>query len=173
MLGTSGLDEMGISDKLGTYAVRGTENASSESVPSLAPGLGTRIRAAADALGTRENAAKLAGVSADMLQKYFREASTPAFDVAARLCLAAGMNVHWLATGKEPPAAQSQPVRLDPAALRGAVEAVDAALDIAGVEVQSADRAELYVRAYDLMAEATSVPQATAQVLRLIMGGKR
>lgn len=116
----------------------------------------------------------MAGVSADMLQKYFREASTPAFDVGARLCLASGKSLHWLATGQEPESAPaSQPVRLEIGTLRAAVEAVDAALQLADVEVQPGDRAELYARAYELMADASSVPQATAQVLRLIMGGRR
>lgn len=113
------------------------------------------------------------GVSTPSLQRYIKETNMPPFDAAARLCLAAGKSIQWLATGKEPTAAQSQPVRLDPAALRGAVEAVDAVLDQADVDLQPGDRAELYVRAYELMASATSVPQATAQVLKLIMGGRR
>lgn len=98
----------------------------------------------------------------------------PPFDAAARLCMASGKSLHWLATGVEPDAAPaSQPVRLEVDTLQAAVEAVDTALELADVEVQARDRAELYARAYELMADATSVPQATAQVLRLIMGGKR
>lgn len=70
--------------------------------PILAPGIGSRLREVADTLGPKANAAKLAGVSEDMLYRYFREESTPSFRAAALLCRAAGYSLHWLAFGTSP-----------------------------------------------------------------------
>ena len=42
------------------------------------------------------------GVSVDALARYIRGENVPPFDVAARLCMAAGRSMEWLATGVEP-----------------------------------------------------------------------
>lgn len=42
------------------------------------------------------------GVSVDALARYIRGENMPSFDVAARLCRAAGRSMEWLATGVEP-----------------------------------------------------------------------
>lgn len=165
---------MGNIDRSDTYAGIGTEGTSSDSVPIPAAGIGTRYREAADAIGSREKAARMSGVSPDMLQKYFREASSPSFDVAARLCFAAGKTLHWLATGADQSVtSQSQDMRLDLVTLRDAVEVVDAALELADREITLADRAELYGLVYGWLGTDVSVPKATTRILKLIMGGKR
>ncbi len=71
-------------------------------VPILAPGIGTRIKAAADRIGTRANAAAAAGVSDDMLYRYIREESPPSFAAMAGLACAAGVSLEWIATGEPP-----------------------------------------------------------------------
>lgn len=63
-------------------------------------GMGARIGHAADAIGTREVAARAMGVSPAALQRYVRGANNPPFDALARLCLRAGIRMEWLATGE-------------------------------------------------------------------------
>lgn len=65
--------------------------------PILAAGIGSRIKAVADTLGTREEAAVAAGVSADMLYRYIREESPPPLRAMAALCKRAGFRLEWLA----------------------------------------------------------------------------
>lgn len=69
---------------------------------ALAAGIGARIGRAADAIGTRESAARAIGVSPAALQRYVREANNPPFDALARLCLQSGFRMEWLATGTGP-----------------------------------------------------------------------
>lgn len=110
-------------------------------------------------------------LSEAVLRTYLRGETYPTLDRLDQIAAAAGKPPGWFIGAGE--AAPSQALRLDTATLRAAVEAVDTALELADVTVQAPDRAELYARAYELLADATNVPQATAQVLRLIMGGKR
>ncbi len=77
-------------------------------VPILAPGFGTRVKAAADAFETRKKAAEAAGVSADMIQRYIREESVPGLDKLERLAARSGYRYRWLAYAEEP-------MRIDPA----------------------------------------------------------
>lgn len=71
--------------------------------PFLAPGIGARIRLAAERIGTRAKAAKAAGISNDMLYRYIREQSPPSFSAMTGLALSAGVSLEWLATGKGSP----------------------------------------------------------------------
>jgi len=72
------------------------------SVPILAPGIGTRISEASKKVGTRINAAKAAGVSTDTLQRYISEdVKNPSFEPLVGLARAAGVSLEWLATGEE------------------------------------------------------------------------
>jgi len=70
--------------------------------PPTMAGVGARIARAADALGTREAAARTMGVSPAALQRYVREINNPPFDALARLCLQSGVRMEWLATGEGP-----------------------------------------------------------------------
>ncbi len=60
---------------------------------------------AADAIGSRKEAARLAGVSDDMLYRYMREETPPRFEAIVRLAHAAGVSLDWMATGHEQPTA--------------------------------------------------------------------
>jgi len=71
-------------------------------VPFLREGIGTRIGKAAGLLGTRSSAYEVMGVSSATLQRYIAEETAPTFEAIARLCLAAGVRMEWLATGAEP-----------------------------------------------------------------------
>lgn len=72
------------------------------SVPILEPGIGTRIKAAADAVGSRVDAARAAGISDDMLYRYIREDSLPGFEAIVGLARAAGFSIEWMASGRGP-----------------------------------------------------------------------
>lgn len=88
---------------------------------ALAAGIGARIGRAADAIGTRESAARAIGVSPAALQRYVREANNPPFDALARLCLQSGFRMEWLATGTGPEqaAAAAAPARYSSAPTTG------------------------------------------------------
>lgn len=80
--------------------------------PILEAGIGTRIRAAADAIGSRAEAAAAAGVSDDMLYRYIREESPPRFEAIVGLARRAGMSLEWMATGYGEPHLVSDQVAL-------------------------------------------------------------
>lgn len=143
---------------------------------ALAAGIGARIGRAADAIGTREAAARAIGVSPAALQRYVREANNPPFDALARLCLLSGFRMEWLATGVGPEqgAAAVAPTRYAPteaaASLRGrvaesppgrhpAADLAHAALLRSGAAAPSPDRLAL---ALALVDEATGSGEAHA-----------
>jgi len=84
---------------------------SASPVPILADGIGTRISEICEILGTRKNAASIAGVSTDSLQRYIREEVQPPFEAVAKLAIAADKPLDWVATGKE---SSTQPRRTTP-----------------------------------------------------------
>lgn len=58
-----------------------------------------RLRIVMDRLGTRREAAAIAGVSLDAVIRYLRGENQPGFMVISRLSDAANISMHWLATG--------------------------------------------------------------------------
>lgn len=61
-----------------------------------------RLRVVADRLGTRREAAEIAGVTLDAIIRHLRGDNQPSFQSVSRLCEAAGVSMHWLATGDGP-----------------------------------------------------------------------
>ena len=135
-----------------------------ESVPFLAPGIGTRISEAAKLLGVRKSASAVLNISAATLQRYVSEENMPPFDVAARLCAAAGVRMEWLAFDQLPmlqkddqKTAQqsgSQPVRYD--VLRVALRLAEELAE--GKVLSTEDRAELVGLIYEMHEEG--LPEA-------------
>lgn len=80
--------------------------------PSYQIELGLRIKAAAERIGTRVEAAKAGGISDDQLARIIKGQSQPSFATAAGIAEAAGVSLRWLATG------QGQMDRID----RGEIE---------------------------------------------------
>lgn len=78
----------------------GTRKYGNDDESGLTEGIGARIKAAADAIGSRKEAARLAGVSDDMLYRYMREETPPRFEAVAGLARAAGFSLDWMATGQ-------------------------------------------------------------------------
>lgn len=105
-----------------------------EEQPQPAQGIGNRIKAAADAVGSRKEAARLAGVSDDMLYRYMREETPPRFEAIVRLAYAAGMSLDWMASGSEKPTARESSGRYDvaPEWAQSRVREIDALLAAQG-----------------------------------------
>lgn len=61
-----------------------------------------RIKAVADLFPGRKECASAAGVSTDMLSRYMRDESQPAFMVLANMCKPVGVNLNWLAYNMPP-----------------------------------------------------------------------
>lgn len=59
----------------------------------------SRLRYTLDLLGTRREAADVAGVSLDAITRYLRGDNQPGFLTISKICDAAGVSMHWLATG--------------------------------------------------------------------------
>lgn len=83
------------------------------SLPNHSSGIGSRIGLIADLYPTRTAAAAAAGISVISLRRYITEEQAPAFEVLARLALAQGVSLEWLATGngqmrKGPEAGETQ-----------------------------------------------------------------
>lgn len=64
--------------------------------------VGTRIREIQRQLGTVENAAKIAGVDSETLNRWMKGATKASFLSVARLAIAANRSLDWLATGEGP-----------------------------------------------------------------------
>ncbi|VEE17549.1 LexA family transcriptional regulator [Ectopseudomonas mendocina] len=69
------------------------------SVPFPSKGIGTRIEAIADLFESRKQAAAMAGVAVSTLQRWLAEEGMPSFDSLARLAMAKGASLDWVATG--------------------------------------------------------------------------
>lgn len=173
-----------ISENPGTYGRIGTADSGTDAVPIPSPGIGTRIGAVAELIGTRKSAASAGGVSADALQRYIREENAAPFEVLARLCAAAGASLDWLSTGKgamrltdrahQVPASQDR--RPDPETLKAAVEVLERALETAGATTDAAGRAELLVAVYELLEHGSALDAAeriVASMLRVASGAGR
>lgn len=153
----------------------GTTKKPLSDVPVRLSGIGTRISACADILGTRKSAASAMGVSVDALQRYIREDNMPAFDAVARLCAAAHVRMEWVATGEGPERLdalqgnESQVARPDLAMLASAVEVLDRALDQAGATtINPAGHAELLVAVYELLEQGAAMDAAQRVVSSML-----
>ena len=115
----------------------------------------------------------MAEVSVGSLQRYINEENMPPFDVAARLCLAAGVRLEWLATGEGPMLTSeiaAPAAALDEKSLRTALELVEEALE--GRQLAPALRAELVGHVYALIVAPGELPSASiSRLLRVATGG--
>lgn len=156
-----------VSDKSGVYDESDAGSSNQTLRPIPAPGIGRRISEAAELLGTRTSAYTVMDVSSAALQRYIKGENEPPFAALARLCVAAGVRMDWLATGEgnmrvlppaDAPAGASQPVRHEELtiALQLAAEA------LGDRTLPPAKHAELIALIYELLTEG--LPEA--KVLR-------
>ena len=69
------------------------------SVPTSRSEVGTRIKAVAEQLGTRVEAAEIAGISTDQLARYIVGEGEISLSPIAKLALAAGVSLDWIWCG--------------------------------------------------------------------------
>ena len=81
-------------------------------------------------LGTRKDAAAVAGVSTDTLQRYIREEVQPSFEPLARMAITAGVSMEWLATGEGAMQPDETRDRVLPPSVRRLEEDVDLLQDV-------------------------------------------
>jgi transcriptional regulator with XRE-family HTH domain len=110
--------------------------------------VGTRIREVQKQIGTVENAAKIAGVDSETLNRWMKGTTRASFVGVAQLALAAGVSLDWLATGKKEVQASPYPSAhcVDVELLRKAVEAVEMMGKNAPVERKALAIARVYER---------------------------
>lgn len=140
-----------MSKKTSSYIKSEPQGKNRNSVPILAPGIGTRISAAAEQIGKRKAAAGAAGVSSDSLQRYIREEVEPTFSAVAGLAHAANVNLEWLATG-EGPMKKGEGVAvapLDRGVLQDVIVVVEEFLQERGLCLEPEKKAELLVLLYE------------------------
>lgn len=129
-------------------------------LPTLEEELGSRLSAVINYFGSRQKASSVAQRSSDQLAKYVKGTAEPPFSAVARLAVAAGMSLDWVATGNldsvQAPAQprQSHDLNLDSDKLAEAIEAVDAALEALNSDLSPAARARVAVAVYRRQAES-------------------
>ncbi len=69
---------------------------------SFSTGFIDRLRIVIDRLGTRKEAADIAGVSLDAIIRYLRGENQPSFMAISRISESAGISMHWLFNGEGP-----------------------------------------------------------------------
>ncbi|HTN32188.1 MAG TPA: helix-turn-helix transcriptional regulator [Pseudomonas sp.] len=82
-----------------TYSESEHSNSGQDAVPFPISGIGTRVAAIADLYESRKEAAATAGVSLSTLQRWIAGDGMPLFDSLARLAMAKGVLLEWVATG--------------------------------------------------------------------------
>lgn len=111
------------------------------------------------------------GMSVPQLRRYIAGSSEAPFVPMAKLCLAGGIPMEWLATGVTPVApsgapSESQVVSRENLTL--ALQLVDEVLSAKGLPMPASDKAELTLAVAELLQEG--VPEAT--VLRFVRAGR-
>ena len=76
--------------------------------PSLPPEFGARLSAICRYIGTRKEAASVAGVSTDSLHRYMRGEIAPPINVVAALAVAANKSIDWVVHGEAYPSSVSE-----------------------------------------------------------------
>jgi len=121
-------------------------------LPILADRIGNRIRDAVERIGSRERAAKVAGVSPESLRRWINGSAGPPFLAIAALARESGLSMDWIAWGETAPGAQEvreesagylEPGdRLDAGVVREVVEFIEQRL---GDPAQASKKAALIV----------------------------
>jgi len=120
-------------------------------------------------IGTVENAAKIAGIDSETLNRWMKGSTKASFVGVAQLALAAGRSLDWLATGEGPkhPEARAGPCLsggyVEMETLRKAVEAVE----IIGRNAPAGRKALAIARVYERLI-ATQGQAEMIEVMRLI-----
>lgn len=142
--------------------------------------VGTRIAEIADLFGERKIAAQFMGVDADTLRRWISGESKAPFLPLARLCLAVGRSLDWLAIGEDdgqaslPASVETHEQsadyitnEVDQGILARALETVEEALALAGKEVGIERKAGIVAAVYGALARPGGAADH-AEIMRLI-----
>jgi|GEM_PF-4732695 len=171
-----------IKDKSVVYDESDVPARNPTSRPIPAPGIGHRIGEVARLLGTRTSAYTVMGISSAALQRYIKEENEPPFGPLARLCVAAGARMDWLATGEgdmrvgaseAAPDKTAQSARPDADLIRGAAEVMERALDQAHATTDASGRAELLLAIYDMLQSGLALEAAGRAVAGMLRATAR
>lgn len=148
---------------------------------SQVPGLELerRISALIGLFKSRTEAASICEMSTDQLARY-EKGGTPSFVPLAKLAIAKGVRLEWLATGvgdmyasEGAPDEGSQGARLDFGTLRSAVEVLDRVLEDVDATTDAAGRAELVVAIYELLEQGSALDAAQRVVTSMLRAASR
>jgi transcriptional regulator with XRE-family HTH domain len=144
-----------------------------------APELERRISALVGLFKSRTEAASICEMSTDQLARY-EKGGTPSFVPLAKLAIAKGVRLEWLATGEgdmyaseTAPELGSQVARLDPGMLRAALEVLDRVLADVDATTDTAGRAELVVAIYELLEQGAALDAAQRVVASMLRAASR
>lgn len=140
-----------VKEKSASYIKSEPHGENRNAVPILTPGIGTRISAASERIGTRKKAAAAARVSTDSLQRYIREDVEPTFSAIAGLARASGVNFEWLAFAEGPmlKGDSVQIAPLDHELMRIVIEELEKSLIDVNGYLEPEKKAELIVLLYE------------------------
>lgn len=145
-----------------TSAKSDAQEANTTQCPIPLQGIGRRIAAVVEAVGTRKFAAELMGVSTDALQRYIRDENKPTLEAVARLCLAANVSLEWVVTGngemgenpwQAAPHKESQGGRFDREILHMAVKLIRAIYDLVGAKYDVEADPDVLIETYVYLVE--------------------
>lgn len=151
---------MQIGEKSATYGESDVTSGDGTQRPIPAPGIGRRIAEIAELVGSRVAAYTAMGVSSSALQRYINEENVAPFEALARLCIAAGARMEWLATGEgairaseTAPLRASQSARLEPETIRSALKLLTWAFELQGAAYDPVRDPDLLVETYTFLIE--------------------
>lgn len=129
-------------------------------VPILTEGIGTRISAAAKAIGGKRRLADALSISEGQLHRIIGGDNQAKVETIAEIAAATGVSLEWLAIGKGEmiPSDQVQEdhvpfgaLLITPESLANALEAVENALKAKKIKLSARKRAKLALLAYEYM----------------------
>lgn len=115
-------------------------------------------------IGTLQNAARIAGVTAEQVAKWRDGKAKPSFKAVASLANVAGVSLDWLATGRE--FSEETSVKLDRKELLSAIETVEESLTATNRVLKPAKKAELILAIYDLFTSENK--PSSAQIISIL-----
>ncbi len=115
-------------------------------------------------IGTLQNAARIAGVTAEQVAKWRDGKAKPSFKAVASLANVAGVSLDWLATGRE--FSEETSVKLDRKELLSAIETVEESLTATNRALNPAKKAELILAIYDLFTSENK--PSSAQIISIL-----
>ncbi len=140
--------------------------------------LRSRVEALIDLFSSRTEAARVAEKNPDMITGYIRGRNKPPFDVLARLALAQGVSLDWVATGKgemrpgsaaAPAPPPSSAVAIDEDLMAKIVDGISRTYKDEGARIAPSDLGRLAARIHTDLAIAYDDPDERKVGLKAIL----